>query len=135
LQQNISRVSVACLRLPAFSIGMRLRKQQKTCCSWLFRTVFERARLAADRKFMAAGDYHFDGEMASRNSCLSNCVEGRSEIGRLFATRLKRRLRVESGTSPRRIGATGLRRKPTFESGGTGRSDPLETLMPAPPGE
>jgi hypothetical protein len=62
LQQNISQVSVVRLRLPGFSIGMRLRKQQRT---WLFLAVFERARPAADRKCMAAGDYQFDSEIAS----------------------------------------------------------------------
>jgi len=34
-------------------------------CSWLFLAVFERARPAADRKCMAAGDYQFDSEIAS----------------------------------------------------------------------
>ena len=48
---------------------------------------------------MAAGDYQFDSEIASNNSYLSNYLEGRSALGRLFATRLKRRLRVESGHS------------------------------------
>jgi hypothetical protein len=62
LQQNISQVSVVRLGLPGFSIGMRLRKQQRT---WLFPAVFERARPAADRKCMAAGDYQFDSEIAS----------------------------------------------------------------------
>ena len=75
LQQNISQVSVVRLGLPGFSIGMRLRKQQRT---WLFLAVFERARPAADRKCMAAGDYQFDSEIASHNSYLSNCLESRS---------------------------------------------------------
>ena len=75
LQQNISQVSVVRLRLAGFSIGMRLRKQQRT---WLFLAVFERARPAADRKCMAAGDYQFDSEIASHNSYLSNCLESRS---------------------------------------------------------
>jgi hypothetical protein len=75
LQQNISQVSVVRLRLAGFSIGMRLRKQQRT---WLFLAVFERARPAADRKSMAAGDYQFDSEIASRNSYSSNYFEGRS---------------------------------------------------------
>ena len=62
LQQDISQVSVVCLRLPGFSIGMRLRKQQRT---WLFVAVPGCFREAADRKCMAAGDYQFDSEIAS----------------------------------------------------------------------
>jgi hypothetical protein len=62
LQQNISQVSVVRLRLAGFSIGMRLRKQQRT---WLFVAVPGCFREAADRKCMAAGDYQFDSEIAS----------------------------------------------------------------------
>jgi hypothetical protein len=45
-----------------FSVGMRLRKQQRT---WLFVAVPGCFREAADRKCMAAGDYQFDSEIAS----------------------------------------------------------------------
>src|SRR5580693_7293721 len=62
LQQNISQVSVVRLRLPGFSIGMRLRNQQRT---WLFVAVPGCFREAADRECMAAGDYQFDSEIAS----------------------------------------------------------------------
>ena len=74
LQQNISQVSVVRLRFPGFSIGMSLRKQQRT---WLFLAVIERSRPTEDRKCMAAGDYQFDSEIASRNSCSSNYIRGR----------------------------------------------------------
>jgi len=92
-------------RLAGFSIGMRLRKQQRT---WLFRAVFERARPAADRKCMAAGDYQFDSEIANVIPILSITSRAAQALGRLFATRLKRRLRVESGPSPRHIKVMGL---------------------------
>jgi hypothetical protein len=62
LQQNISQVSVVRLGRPGFSIGMRLRKQQRT---WLFVAVPGCFREAADRKCMAARDYQFDSEIAS----------------------------------------------------------------------
>jgi len=97
LQQNISQVSVVRLRLAGFSIGMRLRKQQRT---WLFLAVFERARPAADRKCMAAGDYQFDSEIASVIPILSITSSAAQALGRLFATRLKRRLRVMGWTPP-----------------------------------
>jgi hypothetical protein len=110
LQQNISQVSVVRLRLAGFSIGMRLRKQQRT---WLFLAVFERARPAADRKCMAAGDYQFDSEIASVIPILAITSRAAQALGRLFATRLKRRLHVESGPSPRRIKVMGL---PPFQT-------------------
>jgi hypothetical protein len=62
LRQNISQVSVVRLRLPGFSVGMRLRKQQRI---WLFVAVPGCFREAADRECMAAGDYQFDSEIAS----------------------------------------------------------------------
>jgi hypothetical protein len=55
--------SVGCPpQAPWVSIGMRLRKQHRT---WLFVAVPGCFREAADRKFMAAGDYQFDSEIAS----------------------------------------------------------------------
>ena len=77
LQQNISQVSVGRLTLPGFSIGMRLRKQQRT---WLFLAVpgcFRESPAGSGSQMHGAGDYQFDSEIASRNSYSSNYFKGR----------------------------------------------------------
>src|SRR6202035_1785626 len=95
-----SKISAKCRLSASDSLGFRSAcvsgKQQRT---WLFLAVFERARPAADRnrKCMAAGDYQFDSEIASRNSYLSNYLEGRSGASPVSLPRFKRRLRVEFG--------------------------------------
>jgi hypothetical protein len=62
---------------------------------------------------MAAGDYQFDSEIANVIPILSITSRAAQALGRLFATRLKRRLRVESGPSPRHIKVMGL---PPFQT-------------------
>jgi hypothetical protein len=77
-----SKISAKCRLSASDSLGFRSacvsENSEELGCSWLFLAVFERARPAADRTCMAAGDYQFDSEIASRNSYFSNYLEGRS---------------------------------------------------------